>query len=189
MTTADLLLQNFDIETSMTRRLLERVPTGNPDWTPHPKSMPIGRLAMHIATLPGLITACLQTPEFDLAAYQPPDLTLHSREHLLSTFDRTVADARLALAPATEQQLAYPWRLRIGDRILFESPRALTVNHSCLGHLIHHRAQLGTYLRALDLPVPGVYGPSADDRKSPDQSTPGPETPDPGTTAPPSPPR
>ncbi len=167
LTTAELLLQNFDIETSMTRRLLERVPTGNPDWTPHPKSMPLGRLAMHVATLPGLITACLGTPDFDIAAYQPPDLTLHSREHLLSTFDATVSEARTALSEATEEQLAFIWRLRFGDRLLSESSRALTINHACIGHLIHHRAQLGTYLRALDLPVPGVYGPSADERKAP----------------------
>ena len=169
--TSQALLEFFDIETAMTRKLLQAVPTDRTDWVPHPKSMPLGKLAMHVATLPRLATACLSTPHFDIATYVPPDLTLRSQEQLLATFDACATEARAALSSATEDHLAQPWEFRFGDRIISNNSRAVTILHSCLGHLIHHRAQLGTYLRLNDLPVPGVYGPSADDKQAPQSAT------------------
>jgi uncharacterized damage-inducible protein DinB len=128
--------------------------------------MPLGRLAMHVATLPAIINLCLTTTDFDFATYDAPDLVFHSHEHLLETFDKSAAEARTSLAGATDEDLAHLWTLRIGERVLTNDRRSLTVLHMCIGHLIHHRAQLGVYLRLLDLPVPGVYGPSADDKKT-----------------------
>ena len=164
MTVADLLLQTMDVELAMARRILDRVPTDCPDWAPHVKSMPLGKLAMHVATLPGLATLCLNSDSFNLADSTPPDLTLRSHDQLLGTFDETSGKARAALAAASEEQLSAPWRFSFGERVISDTSRAFTLTHIFLGHLIHHRAQLGTYLRQLDLPVPGVYGPSADDQ-------------------------
>lgn len=107
MTLVDLLLQTSDIELAMTRRMLERVPEDRPDWTPHPKSMPPGRLAMHVATLPGPATLCLTTQSFDFAARPAPDLVLRSGEHLLQTFDENAAAARNALADSTGEHLEH----------------------------------------------------------------------------------
>lgn len=166
MSTTSTLLEFFDIEIAMTRKLLQAVPADKPDWSPHPRSMPLGKLAMHVATLPRMATAILSTPYFDLAGDVPPDLTLASQKQLLATFDTSAAEARGALAKATDEQLAEPWELRVGDRVLANSSRAVTILHNCLGHLIHHRAQLGTYLRLNNLPLPGVYGPSADDKQA-----------------------
>ncbi len=164
MTVAELLSQSCDIEFGMTRRILDRVPCDKPAWVPHAKSMPLGKLSMHVATLPKLATLCLSTGSFNLAGSTPPDLVLHSHEQLLATFDECAAAAQAALAAATDEQLSAPWLFRIGDRVISDNPRAVTLTHMFFGHLIHHRAQLGTYLRLLDIPVPGVYGPSADDR-------------------------
>ena len=166
MTITDLLLQTFDVELAMTGRMLDRVPTDRPDWLPHPRSMPIGKLAMHVATLPGLATLCLTTDSFDLVGSTPPDLNLRSHEQLLATFDEASGKARAALASATDEQLSARWRFSYGERIISDESRAFTLTHMFLGHLSHHRAQLGTYLRQLELPVPGVYGPSADDQLS-----------------------
>ena len=163
MTVAELLLQAFDVELAMTRRLLDRVPVNDPNWRPHPKSMSMGKLAMHVARLPELATLCLTTDSFDLAGSKGPDLTLKSHDHLLATFDEGVATARAALAGATDAHLSAPWRFSFGDRVISDQPRAFALTHTFLGHLIHHRAQLGTYLRQLDLAVPPVYGPSADE--------------------------
>lgn len=159
----DLLWQGFEIEAGMTRRVLDRVPTDKPDWVPHPRSMPLGRLAMHVATLPRLATLCLTTPGFDLAAASSPDLTLRSHARLLETFDESLCSLQTALSTSTDEHLSEPWRFSFGDRVLSKTPRGVTLLHMFLGHLSHHRAQLGTYLRLLDLPVPGVYGPSADE--------------------------
>lgn len=164
MTIAEVLSQSLEIELGMTRRILDRVPAESPDWTPHAKSMPLGKLAMHVATLPRLATLILSTPAFDLAGAPAPDLKLHSHEQLLATFDDNVRSLQTALSWTTDEQLSQPWRLSFGDRIISDKPRAVTLLHMFLGHMSHHRAQLGTYLRLLDIPVPGVYGPSADER-------------------------
>lgn len=165
MTTAELLLQDYDMEMGMTRRILERVPEDNPEFKPHEKSMALGKLAMHVATLPVFGKTILTTPSLDMAnsTHTWPDMTFRTRDITLATFDAAANDARTALASTSETDLAMPWKFSFGDRILSNSPRSLAFRHMFCNHLIHHRAQLGVYLRLNDIPVPGVYGPSADE--------------------------
>ncbi len=163
MTQADLLLRAFQIELPMTRRTLERVPADLATWQPHPKSMPLGRLAMHVATLPGLITLILTTPSCDAATVPWPDLNFTNLDHLLHTFDTIVTSTQQALSTVTDAELAHPWEFSFKGHVFTNEPRGVAVLHMGLGHLSHHRAQLGTYLRLNNLPVPPVYGPTADD--------------------------
>ena len=163
MTTAQLLLEDYDMEMGMTRRTLERIPEDIPGYKPHEKSMALGRLAVHVATLPRFGAIILTTPSMDLATAKWPDMTFVSREKLLTDFDALAAEARAALAAASDQDLAAHWKFSFGDRVISDNPRSLTYRHMFFNHLIHHRAQLGVYLRLNNLPVPGVYGPSADE--------------------------
>lgn len=163
MRTAELLLRTFDLEMRGTRVTLERIPEDKPGFQPHGKSMPMGRLAVHVARLPQFMITILTTPSLDLAASQWPPLVFESRVKLLEEFDALVAKARELLASATEEQLAERWKLAWGERVLAEESRGVLCLTLFLNHLIHHRAQLGVYLRLNDVPVPGLYGPSADD--------------------------
>ena len=164
MTTAQILLENFDIELPMTRRLLERVPADNPDFKPHEKSMPLGRLAAHIATLPALGTLILTTPELDAATAKFPDLNFVSTDKLIADFDTYSAETRTALANSSNADLAHRWKFGAGGFVFSNNSRSCTFQHMLFGHLSHHRAQLGVYLRLLNIPVPGLYGPSADEK-------------------------
>jgi uncharacterized damage-inducible protein DinB len=157
MTAAEMQLQDFDMEMAMTRRTLERVPDDKGEYKPHEKSMAMGRLAMHVATLPRFGTTILTTPSMDMASPNQkwPDMTFVSREKLLAAFDENAAAARAALAAN--------WKFSFGDHVISNGPRSLAFRHMFFNHLIHHRAQLGVYLRLNDVPVPGVYGPSADE--------------------------
>ncbi len=157
-------LTEFDREMATTRKILERVPLEREDWAPHEKSMKLGNLATHVARLarnPGMIlsTEELNFATVDRSAWGP----LHTQDELLSAFDAYVASSRAALADATDEQLAGTWTLRLGDRIVFSEPRAPVHRFFAMNHLIHHRAQLGVYLRLLDVPLPGSYGPTADE--------------------------
>ena len=165
MTTAELLLQDYDGEMAATRRILDRVPDGDPAWKPHDKSMPVGRLAMHVATLPLFGKTILTTPGMDMAdkSHSWPDMTFTTREHLLETFDKNAADTRATLASLTNEQLASNWKFSFGEKIISDNPRSFSYRHMFFNHLIHHRAQLGVYLRLNGVPVPGTYGPSADE--------------------------
>jgi len=169
MTTAELLLQDYDTEMSMTRRVLERVPDDKPDYTCHAKSMPFGRLAMHVATLPSFGRAILTTPGMDLADpnHKWPDMTFVSHTDALAAFDENTAATRAALASLSDEQLAETWKFSFGEHIISSSPRSLAYRHMCFNHLLHHRAQLSVYLRLNDIPVPGLYGPSADEPFNP----------------------
>jgi uncharacterized damage-inducible protein DinB len=169
VTTSEILLQDFDIEMAMTRKILERVPEDNPDYKCHEKSMALGKLAMHVATLPTFGTMILTTPGMDMANANTkwPDMTFRTRETTLATFDAAVNQARTALAAASDADLAEHWKFSFGDRVITDSPRSLAFRHMFFNHLIHHRAQLGVYLRLNDVPVPGVYGPSADEQFNP----------------------
>ena len=163
MTTAEVLLQDYDMEMGMTRRTLERVPEDKPDYKPHEKSMAMGKLTMHVATLPKFGTFILTMPSLDLTTAKWPDMTFVSREKLLADFDALAAEARAALAASSDADLAAPWKFSYGEHVLSNSPRSLAFRHMFFNHLIHHRAQLGVYLRLNDVPVPGTYGPSADE--------------------------
>jgi len=163
MNIASILLPIFDHEMRGTRTVLERIPVDRADYKPHEKSMAMGRLAVHVARLPRFAIAIFNTPSMDLGATKWPDLILESREKLLAEFDAGVAEVRGIIPTLTEQQLEQPWKLAWGEKTIAEMPRAVLYHTLFLNHLIHHRSQLAVYLRLNDLPVPGLYGPSADD--------------------------
>jgi uncharacterized damage-inducible protein DinB len=165
MTTAEMLLQDFDIEMASARRVLERVPEDKPDFKCHDKSMSLGKLAMHVATLPVFGKNILTTPSMDMAAPGQawPDMTFRTRDITLATFDAAASEARAALAARSDADLAGPWKFSFGDRVISNNPRSLSYRLLFFNHMIHHRAQLSVYLRLNDIPVPGLYGPSADE--------------------------
>ncbi len=166
MTQMQALLQEFEQEAATTRRCLERVPAGKHDWKPHPKSMAMGRLASHVAEMPMWATMTLQHDELDMA---PPGekkqeaLNLESAAELVEHFDRFLVGAREAFGKAQDSDLARPWTLKSGGQALFTMPKGAVLRSFVFSHMVHHRAQLGVYLRLNDVPVPAMYGPSADE--------------------------
>ena len=162
MAIVDGLLPEFDHEMTTTRKVLERAPEDRFDWKPHTKSFSLGALAAHVAGLPGWGVDTLMKTEYDIAAEQPPAAPTSTTE-LLTTFDENVAAARSALASKTDEELLVMWTLKHGDKAIFSMPRAGVLRSFVLSHLIHHRGQLSVYLRLLDVPVPSIYGPSADE--------------------------
>jgi uncharacterized damage-inducible protein DinB len=162
------LLPEFDQEMAGTRKTLERVPDDKFDWKPHAKSMPVRQLAVHLVLFPSWIIDLLDKPSFDYApeggeGYKPPEL--NSRKELLEVFDRDVAKARESLKGASDAQLMETWSLLAGGKTVFAMPRIAALRGMVINHMIHHRAQMGVYLRLNDLPVPALYGPSADEEK------------------------
>src|SRR5215469_16722456 len=167
MTLRDSILPEFDHEMAVTRKTLERVPEDKPDWKPHEKSMTMARLAGHVAELPSFVTIALQNDSFNVrpaaGAPQRQPLVMSSRKQLLDAFDSNVAGLRNSLSNASDETLMKSWSLLNGDKTIFTAPRIGVVRSFCLNHIIHHRAQLGVYLRLNNVPVPSVYGPSADE--------------------------
>jgi uncharacterized damage-inducible protein DinB len=163
MKISDALLPEFDHEIATTRKTLERIPEDKLAWTPHEKSMNLGRLAGHVAELPNFAVMAIKTESTDLAsgAYQP--LTATSRKQALDTFDKAAADARAAIANSSNEDLMKPWTLLYGGKTIFTMPRVGVVRTMMMSHLIHHRGQLSVYLRLNNVPVPSIYGPSADE--------------------------
>ncbi len=164
MTIAKILFLDYDAEIQNTRRILERIPEDKPDWKPHDKSMPMGRLAVHVARLPEFATTILTTDDLDLATRKFPPLVFESREKLLAQLEETSTEARHALESATDERLQAHWKLSWGGNLIAEGPRAVLYRTMFLNHLVHHRGQLSVYLRLNDVPVPGLYGPSADEQ-------------------------
>jgi uncharacterized damage-inducible protein DinB len=158
----DALLPEFDHEMTMTRKVLERVPDDKRDWKPHPMSFALGALATHVANLPTWGAETLNKSEIDVGG-TPPLTAFPSTSETLAAFDTNVASARAALAGKTDAELASMWSLRRNGKTLFSMPKAAVLRSFVLSHLIHHRAQLTVYLRLLDVPVPAIYGPSADE--------------------------
>lgn len=163
MKISEVLLVDFDAEIANTRRTLERIPEKDPQWKPAEKSMPIGRLALHVARLPMFCTTILTTPELDMTKQKFPALVFESTAHLLTELDKTAAEARAALAGMTDEELQKNWKLSFGEKVIADGPRMTLYRTMFLNHLVHHRAQLGVYLRLLGEKVPGLYGPSADE--------------------------
>lgn len=163
MSISQSLLPEYDHEMAATRRVLERLPTDKFGWTPHEKSFPLGRLASHVAELPGWIKTTLTTDELDFGsgAYQP--FTAATTEQLLEVFDKKVAEGRAAIVAASDEEFSKSWALRNGDHVIFKQPKAAVLRSFALSHIIHHRAQLSVYMRLNDIPVPSIYGPSADE--------------------------
>ena len=166
MAISQALLPEFDHEMSNTRKTLERIPENDFAWKPHPKSMTLGRLAGHVAEIPGWAALTIAQDSFDVAPAgepRPQGTVAQSRQHVLNLFDKNVADARAAIAGATDEQLMKPWSLLGGGRTIFTMPRIAVLRSMVMNHTIHHRAQLGVYLRLNNIPVPSIYGPSADE--------------------------
>ncbi len=166
MAIADLLLPEFDEEMAATRRVLERVPDGKSAWKPHPKSMTLGRLATLVAELPGWAVNVVMRDELDIAppGGPPPKFdVLESAARILALFDTNAAAARAALVDAPDAAFKRPWAFKVGGRTVTTNPKFTVYRRSVLNHLVHHRAQLTVYLRLNGVPVPALYGPTADE--------------------------
>ena len=163
MPISELLLPEFDEEIKKTRTTLERVPADKPDFAPHPKSMPLGKLAPHVAQLAGFGLTILTTPGLDFSTSSFKPLPMESAAQLVKAFDEGAAKVRSALAGLPDEAWKQNWKLSFGGKTIFEGNRFLAYRQMFLNHLVHHRAQLGVYLRLNGQPVPAIYGPSADD--------------------------
>ena len=160
MTFGESLLAEFDQEMATTRRLLERVPSEKGEWKPHAKSFPLGHLAQLVAGMPGWLTGIVTETELDLT--KGGNYTFEKTETLLATFDRNVREAGAALAAASDADVDVSWSLKMGPQTLFSLPRRAVVRQT-MSHLVHHRGQLTVYLRLLDVAIPSIYGPTADE--------------------------
>jgi uncharacterized damage-inducible protein DinB len=162
---SESLLPEFDREMGLTRRVLERVPDGQFAWKPHEKSMTLGRLAEHLAELPQWLMLTIKESQIDLgigrpAGYQSPA----TRAAVLAMFDSNVSGARAALSGRTDAEMMAPWTLKNQGKEVFTMPKAAVVRGFAMNHMIHHRGQMMVYLRLQNVPVPSVYGPSADEQ-------------------------
>ena len=162
MALADALVPEFDHEMTTTRKLLERVPEDKFDWKPHAKSFSLGALAAHVAHLATWGAETLNKSEIDIGGGQPPSAP-PSKSELLADFDKNVAATRAALTGKTDAELMAVWSLKRDGHTLFSMPKTVVWRSFVLNHLVHHRGQLSVYLRLLDIPVPSIYGPSADE--------------------------
>jgi uncharacterized damage-inducible protein DinB len=171
MSIAQGLLPEFDHEMANTRTTLERIPEDKLEWKPDPKSMSLGRLAGHIAEMPGWGAVTLTTDSMDMAPGQYPPMLATSREQVLAELDKNVASARAVLAAATDEELMKPWTLSVAGNTVFTMPKIGVIRTMVLSHVIHHRAQLTVYYRLNGVPVPALYGPSADEGNMPAAAT------------------
>jgi uncharacterized damage-inducible protein DinB len=164
VSTIESLIAEFDHEVETTRRHLERLPDDRLDWRPHEKSYTARALASHIVECVGWTGSIFGKREFDFIPGVTTSFLAASVEDLLKTFDARVADGTRALANAVDGDLAMSWSFKIGGRVRFERPRSVVFRDFTLSHLIHHRGQFSVYLRLLNVPVPGSYGPTADEQ-------------------------
>ena len=166
MTLKQVLLQEFDVESAHTRKSLERVPEDRFGWKPHEKSGTMGWLAQHLAQIPSWVNETISKDAVDIAPpgappYRPPEIK--SRKELLGLFDKNAASAREVISSTTDGHLGKPWTLLHEGKAVLTLPRFAVLRSFVFNHSVHHRAQLGVYLRLNDIPVPAIYGPSADD--------------------------
>jgi uncharacterized damage-inducible protein DinB len=166
MAIKESILPEFDHEMKTTRKLLERVPEQSAGWKPHAKSMSLGQLGIHLSQLPLWGSMTMKETELDLSppggpGYKAPDF--ESTGALLAAFDENVRQAREAIAAASDPDFMVPWTLKNGGRTIFTMPRVACLRSFVINHVIHHRGQLSVYLRLNDVPVPSIYGPSADE--------------------------
>jgi uncharacterized damage-inducible protein DinB len=167
MSIADWVLDQVQSEGPRTRRVLERVPEGREDWKPHDRSMPIGRLATLVATMPSWVAMIVNEDELDIAPRDgatPTPRALTTRTELLDAHDKAVAEACAVLQTVTDDHLLKPWRLLVSGNVVSEDPRWVVLRDTLM-HQSHHRGQLTVYLRLNEVPVPSVYGPTADDQR------------------------
>jgi len=168
MTMSDLLLPEFDEEMAATRRMLERVPEGKGGWQPHAKSMTLGRLATHLAEIPSWTVNTLTRSELDIAPPGGPPFTprvVQTKTELLDLFDQNVQAGRRALAGVPDDEFAKPWTFKRAGQTIWTRPKHEVFRRMAMSHMVHHRAQLGVYLRLQEVAIPGMYGPSADEQR------------------------
>jgi uncharacterized damage-inducible protein DinB len=158
-----LALGDLNHELGVARKLLERVPEAHLDWKPHEKSMTLGGLALHVATIPYWLIRVLEADSFDLATAtrNPPPTSV---QEILDAFEERVTNMRRVLDATDDAALTRTWQLRRGDQVLQTMPKLAVIRAMCISHMIHHRAQLSVYLRMLDVPLPPMYGPTADEQ-------------------------
>jgi uncharacterized damage-inducible protein DinB len=161
MSVSQAFLQEFDNEAKTTRRVLERVPADKFEWKPHPKSMSLGQLALHTAMTPGMICGWACEEETKFTGDKAPVAT--STEEIVAAHDKSVAKYKEVLGQLGDSGLGTSWKASAGGQTLFEMPKAALIRSIALNHWYHHRGQLSVYLRLLDVPVPSIYGPSADE--------------------------
>jgi uncharacterized damage-inducible protein DinB len=164
LTPAELLYPDMETELATTRRVLERVPDDDLTWTPHEKSTNIGRLATHLAQLPRFAMLMLTSSELDVAKTKWPDDTVPTTAERLALFDSLASEMRALVEAVEWPALAETWTLRAGEHVILSEKKGRLLRTLALSHMAHHRAQLGVYLRLRGVAVPGVYGPSADER-------------------------
>ncbi len=163
MTITEILLPEFDTETQKTRKILAVVPFDDPQWKPHERSMSIGHLAGHVTELLGWAAETISKPSLVIQPGYKPFAPASTKE-LLEVFDARVTEARAAIAGTTDDDLQHIWTLSFGDQKVFSLPRFSVLRNVVMNHVIHHRGQLSVYLRLMNVPVPGMYGPSADEK-------------------------
>lgn len=164
MTMTDALIAELKAEAATTRKLLALVPVDRNDWKPHEKSMKLGNLAAHVAELAGWVTMILTTDELDFAQKPYKPFIAEKEGELVAQFDKTIEGAIAALQSTSAEEFGKNWTLRSGDHMIFTMPKAVVLRSFAFSHMYHHRGQLSVYLRLLDIPIPGMYGPSADER-------------------------
>ena len=160
---AEPLLTELLFEAVSARKVLERVPEDKFDWAPHEKSLPFGRLASHVADIPGFTVMTIEEDELVIDPQTPTGFQAANPSELLDHFDERVDAATRVLETVDDERLAAPWRMRMGDHLVIDSPRTAVLRTWVSNHMIHHRAQLSVYLRLNDIPVPSIYGRSADE--------------------------
>ena len=163
MQLSQLLIKELDREAVSTRKLLQCIPDGQSEWRPHAKSFPLNRLGSHIAELPRFLMWILELDELDMTTLAGARAIFDTTEEMLQHFDRHIADGRAMLEGASDEHLLQTWTFRAGERIIARDTRYDSIRSWMMNHQIHHRGQLSVYLRLLDIPIPGMYGPSADD--------------------------
>ena len=163
MSIAQSLLGEFDMEMASTRRTLERLPEDKLEWKPDPKSMSMGRLAAHVAEMTSWAAMTMTTDELDFAASPYTPAVAKSREHVLQIADENAKAAREAIEASSDEDFMKPWTLRSGDQVFFTLPKIAVIRGMVMNHTIHHRGQLTVYYRMNGVPVPALYGPSADE--------------------------
>lgn len=166
MSISEALLPEFDREMANTRKTLERIPEDKFNWKPHEKSMPLGDLAVHLATMPGWTAEAIKQDSLDIAPEGSPPYEMpkvNSRGEVIEMFDQGVATARAAIEGVSDEEILKPWTLLSGGKEILTMPKVAVIRDFVMSHSIHHRAQLGVYLRLNDVPVPAIYGPSADE--------------------------
>ncbi len=158
------LLDELKMESANTRKMLERIPSEKMHWTLHDKSMSLGRLAAHVAEIPEWVSRVVTASDFDFASYHFTPTVKETSEELLQLFDEKLAQATADLEKLDEEKLDEIWEVRAGEKLFYQIPKKLGLRNFALNHMVHHRGQLSVYLRLLEIPVPGMYGPSADER-------------------------